>query len=158
MDGWNTSFPLEWPIFRGDVSFREGNIRFFLHASFFSSVFVHVSPGNRGKGYWDPSLAFVMGCGICVTWQMVENLGGTRTLRLQLPSSVAICFRGHDKPRLMGVAIAIDPFQVVSYIIKINYGIFSGRVKPSFWDTTPVESSRVSGVQIQHSNGTCTLR
>ena len=26
-------------------------------------------------------------------------------------SSVAICFRGYDKPRLMGVAIAIDPFQ-----------------------------------------------
>ena len=25
---------------------------------------------------------------------------------------VAISFQGHDKPRLMGVAIAIDPFQV----------------------------------------------
>ncbi len=25
MDGWNTSFLLEWPIFRGYVSFREGN-------------------------------------------------------------------------------------------------------------------------------------
>ncbi len=24
MDGWNTSFPLGWPIFRGYVSFREG--------------------------------------------------------------------------------------------------------------------------------------
>ena len=26
MDGWNTSFLLGWPIFRGYVSFREGNI------------------------------------------------------------------------------------------------------------------------------------
>ena len=25
MDGWNTSFLLGWPIFRGYVSFREGN-------------------------------------------------------------------------------------------------------------------------------------
>ena len=24
MDGWNTNFRLEWPIFRGYVSFREG--------------------------------------------------------------------------------------------------------------------------------------
>ena len=26
MDGWNTTFLLEWPIFRGYVSFREGKI------------------------------------------------------------------------------------------------------------------------------------
>ena len=33
--------------------------------------------------------------------------------------------RGHDKPRLMGVAIAIDPFQVV-YMLKIQ-GSFSSQ-------------------------------
>ena len=27
MDGWNTSFLLGWPIFRGYVSFREGKGR-----------------------------------------------------------------------------------------------------------------------------------
>ncbi len=27
MDGWNTTFLLEKPIFRGYVSFREGNIK-----------------------------------------------------------------------------------------------------------------------------------
>ena len=32
MDGWNTSFLLEWPIFRGYVSFREGRTpRIFLN-------------------------------------------------------------------------------------------------------------------------------
>ena len=40
----------------------------FLLRTSFCFPFFHVSPGNRGKGYWDPSLAFVMGCGICVTW------------------------------------------------------------------------------------------
>jgi len=32
---------------------------------------------------------------------------------------VAISFQGHDKPRLMGVAIAIDPFQVFFFKIDI---------------------------------------
>ncbi len=27
MDGWNTSFRLGWPIFRGYVSLREGNLQ-----------------------------------------------------------------------------------------------------------------------------------
>ena len=34
MDGWNTSFLLEWPIFRCNVCFREGN--FFFQLVFFS--------------------------------------------------------------------------------------------------------------------------
>ena len=40
MDGWNTSFLLEWPIFRGYVSFREGNDYGFSHCE---------KPGSLGR-------------------------------------------------------------------------------------------------------------
>ena len=46
MDGWNTSFLLGWPIFRGYVSFREGNINpdvFFKQSQIRKPVRVTVS-------------------------------------------------------------------------------------------------------------------
>ena len=61
MDGWNTTFLLGRPIFRGYVSFREGiwsnwnrteNATSFLGASNFGSVLVwegpHIVQGNLG--------------------------------------------------------------------------------------------------------------
>ena len=34
MNGWKTSFLLEWPIFRGYVSFGEGSLKDFLELLF----------------------------------------------------------------------------------------------------------------------------
>ena len=42
------------------------------------------------------------------------------SLRSPLTSSVANLKREHDEPRLMGVAIVIDPFQMV-YILDITF-------------------------------------
>ncbi len=43
MDGWNTSFLLGWPIFRGYVSFREGNLLlWFLGCVSFPSTIWHL--------------------------------------------------------------------------------------------------------------------
>ena len=54
MDGWNTSFLLGWPIFRGYVSFREGNLHFLLqiitcmfHPGAFSLLVCHDLESSR---------------------------------------------------------------------------------------------------------------
>ena len=49
MDGWNTSFLLGWPIFRGYVSFREGRARSFHSPLKHPSDFPKCAPGFPPK-------------------------------------------------------------------------------------------------------------
>ena len=42
MDGWNTSFLLGWPIFRGRVSFKEGTSRMHGQIGFIEVSRLHV--------------------------------------------------------------------------------------------------------------------
>ncbi len=57
MDGWNTSFLLGWPIFRGYVSFREGNppftffisVKQFTNPYYISSSVLRWQPGSDPK-------------------------------------------------------------------------------------------------------------
>ena len=60
MDGWNTSFLLGRPIFRGYVSFREGNISSYplKKATFESMIF----PTSRWYGFVPWSLIFFWVC------------------------------------------------------------------------------------------------
>ena len=59
---------------------------------------------------------------LCLGWFFggINKARGPKSIQLHLvkymashPQKVVRYVRGHDKPRLMGVAIAIDPFQVV---------------------------------------------
>ena len=47
MDGWNTSFLLGWPIFRGYVTFREGRLWYELK---------HMHPSQAWSGWYSSVL------------------------------------------------------------------------------------------------------
>ena len=66
-----------------------------------------------------------------------------------------IRIRGHDKPRLMGVAIAIDPFQVVYIytsviIVQVEAGDLvtfpDGMTCVTWWDGYPIGGTCKFGV------------
>ena len=76
MNGWNTSFLLGWPIFRGYVSFREGSFQdqitvFFLVGGGGGLCFVpHLGWG--GRFFWASVAGFKVVLFVRFFWRLVS--------------------------------------------------------------------------------------
>ena len=92
MDGWNTTFLLGRPIFRGYVSFREGNVHFFICARVDQLLIIMIRDAHQTSLMTGMSgiltIWVYIGCGplpVTVTTRIFTFLVGNPNLNLHLP-------------------------------------------------------------------------